>query len=87
MSDVDLWEVNEVFVMVIMFVIDGFYLDFVKVNVNGGVCVFGYLLGLFGLCIIVILLYVLKCIGGKKGVVVLCIGGGEVIVIVVELLD
>lgn len=71
--------------MVIMCLIDDFKFDFVKVNINGGVCVLGYFVGLIGFCIIFILIYVFKCMGGKKGIVVLCIGGGEVIVVVIEL--
>lgn len=85
-NDVDLWEINEVFVMVIMFVINELKFDESKVNVNGGVCVFGYLIGVSGVCILVILIYVLKNCGFSKGVVLLCIGGGEVVVMVVEVI-
>lgn len=84
-DDVDLFEINEVFVMVIMFVMCKYGFDYVKVNVYGGVCVQGYLVGFIGLWIIFILINVLCQKGGKCGVVLLCIGGGEVIVVVFEL--
>lgn len=59
-EEVDFFEINEVFVMVIMLVVKKFGLDESKVNVKGGVCVLGYLIGVFGVCILVILFYVFK---------------------------
>lgn len=53
-------------------------------NVSGGVLVFGYLIGVLGCRIFVILLYGLKRTGVRRGVVVLCIGGGMGIVMCVE---
>lgn len=43
---------------------------------NGGFIVLGYLLGGFGLRIIVYLVYELRCWGGKYVVGLVCIGGG-----------
>lgn len=84
--DVDLYEINEVFVVVMMVVLYDFRLLVEKVNIYGGVCVLGYLIGVFGVCIVVMLFGVLKKYGMKCGVVLLCIGGGEVMVLVVELI-
>lgn len=57
--DYGLFEVNEVFVVVVMVVMKSFGLFYDVVNVNGGVCVLGYLIGVFGVWIMVILLYVM----------------------------
>lgn len=79
--DYGLFEVNEVFVVVVMVVMKSFGLFYDVVNVNGGVCVLGYLIGVFGVWIMVILLYVMCVCNVQCGMVVICIGGGEVIVI------
>lgn len=55
-----------------------------KVNVNGGVIVIGYLIGVFGVCVFVSLLYEMKCCGSVKGLVIFCIGGGMGVVFCVE---
>jgi len=46
------------------------------VNVNGGVIVMGYLIGMLGVRIMLYLVFELKWCGGGVGVVVLCGGGG-----------
>lgn len=84
LCDVDLFEINEVFVVVLMVVMCDFDLLYEKVNVYGGVCVFGYLIGVLGVCVMVMLLVVFEMYGLKCGVVLLCIGGGEVMVVVIE---
>lgn len=86
LGEVDLFEVNEVFVVVGMVVMCDFDLFYECFNVYGGVCVLGYLIGVFGVWIVVILFNVLQQYDLECGVVVVCIGGGEVIVIVVECL-
>lgn len=55
-----MFEVNEVFVLVVLICekIVGF--DFEKVNVNGGVIVFGYLIGVSGVRIFMMFVYELK---------------------------
>lgn len=58
--------------------------DFVIVNVNGGVIVIGYLIGVFGCCVLNILLFEMKCCDVKKGFVMFCIGGGMGVVFCVE---
>lgn len=86
-DDVDLFEVNEVFVVVVMIVMKELNIFYDKINVNGGVCVLGYFIGVFGVWIVVMLLVVLKNCGLKCGVVGICFGGGEVIVMVVEFIN
>lgn len=59
LGNVDLFEINEVFVVVLMVVMYDLCILYEKVNVNGGVCVLGYLIGVLGVCLIVMLLGVL----------------------------
>lgn len=60
MNDIDYFEVNEVFV-VVMLVFNKMFDVFVeKMNVFGGVVFLGYLLGVSGVCIIIILNNVLQ---------------------------
>lgn len=59
-EDIDLFEINEVFVVVVIVSIEIVGIDLEKLNVNGGVVVMGYLIGVSGVCIIVILIYVFK---------------------------
>lgn len=86
LDQIDLFEINEVFVVVVMVLMCELGILYDKFNVNGGVCVLGYFIGVFGVCLVVILVNVLCMCGGKCGIVILCIGGGEVIVIVIELI-
>lgn len=51
-------------------------LDFEKVNVNGGVIVLGYLLGVMGVKLTAMLLSELEWCDGCYGIVIMCIGGG-----------
>lgn len=60
-KDMDLVEVNEVFVFQYLVVEKSLDFDISKINVNGGFIVLGYLLGGFGLRIIVYLVYELRC--------------------------
>lgn len=83
MEDVDIFEINEVFVVVFVVIVKEFGLNLEKVNIEGGVIVLGYFFGVFGCWIFVILLYILERMGRSCGVVVLCIGGGMGIVMCV----
>lgn len=55
-NDIDLWEVNEVFVVVVEKFICDLNIDRDKINVNGGVIVLGYLIGVIGVILIGIVL-------------------------------
>lgn len=48
LNDVDVVEINEVFVSMVVYCWDKFGFDWVKMNFCGGVIVFGYLLGVIG---------------------------------------
>lgn len=66
-DDVDLFEVNEVFVLVVFVWMCEIGVLYEKVNVNGGGIVFGYLIGVMGMCILVMMFNELECIGGCYG--------------------
>jgi acetyl-CoA C-acetyltransferase len=56
-----------------------------KVNVNGGGCSIGHPIGATGARLMVTLLYAMKDRGAKKGLSTMCIGGGEALSTIVEL--
>lgn len=56
-KDLDVIEVNEVFVVQVCVVMKEFGLDLVKVNLNGLGILFGYLIGVMGVFIMVKVLY------------------------------
>jgi acetyl-CoA C-acetyltransferase len=65
-------------------VIDGLGLDPQKVNPNGGAVALGHPLGATGAILTVKCLAELERIGGRYGLVTMCIGGGQGIALVVE---
>jgi acetyl-CoA C-acetyltransferase len=86
-SDVDIFELNEAFAVVVMAAIKDLNLDPEKINVNGGACALGHPLGASGTRILVTLLHALRHKKAKKGVASLCVGGGEAVAIAIELCD
>ena len=86
-DDVDLFEINEAFAVVVMAAMRDLALDHEKVNVHGGACALGHPIGATGARIIVTLLNALEKKGGKRGVASLCIGGGEATAVAVERLN
>ncbi len=85
-DDVDLWEINEAFAMVVMMAMQDLGIDHSKVNVYGGGCAMGHPIGSTGSRIIVTLMYALQQMGKKRGIASLCIGGGEATAVAIELL-
>lgn len=85
-DDVDLWEINEAFAVVVLQAMQTLKLDPARVNLFGGACALGHPLGATGARIIVTLLNALRHSGGTRGIAALCIGGGEATAIAVELL-
>ncbi len=84
LGDVDLIEINEAFAAQVL--ADGKELgvDWSRVNVNGGAVALGHPIGASGARILVTLMYALRDRGLKRGVVSLCLGGGEAVVLAVE---
>jgi acetyl-CoA C-acetyltransferase len=84
-SDIDLWEINEAFSVVTMAAMKDLEIDHKLVNVNGGGASIGHPIGATGARIMATLLYAMKARGAKRGVTSMCIGGGEALSTIVEL--
>jgi acetyl-CoA C-acetyltransferase len=83
-DDIDLFEVNEAFAVVSCAVNTIAGLDNSKVNVTGGAIAFGHPIGASGTRLLVTMLYNLKRLNKKYGLVTLCIGGGEAAALIIE---
>ena len=81
---IDLFEVNEAFAVVSCAVNTIAGLDNSKVNVTGGAIAFGHPIGASGTRLLVSMLYNLKRLNKKYGLVTLCIGGGEATAVIIE---
>jgi acetyl-CoA C-acetyltransferase len=82
----DLVEANEAFAAQFLAVGKELGFSSEKVNVNGGAIALGHPIGASGARILVTLLHALEARGGKRGLATLCIGGGQGIAVIVELL-
>jgi acetyl-CoA C-acetyltransferase len=83
-GDVDLFEINEAFVVVVMAAMRDLGLPNEKVNVHGGACALGHPIGASGARILVTLIAALKKYGLRRGIAALCIGGGEATAVAIE---
>lgn len=83
-SDFDVIESNEAFAAQACAVTQGLGLDPAKVNPNGGAIALGHPVGATGAIITVKALYELERIGGRYGLITMCIGGGQGIAIAIE---
>ena len=84
-EDMDLVEINEAFAAQYLAVEKELGLDRNKTNVNGGAIALGHPVGASGARVLLTLLYELKRRGGKRGLASLCIGGGQGITAIVEM--
>ena len=83
-GDVDLFDVNEAFAPQFLAVQKELELPEEKVNPNGGAIALGHPVGATGAIITVKCLYELERIGGRYGLITMCIGGGQGIAIAIE---
>ncbi|MCF4165614.1 acetyl-CoA C-acyltransferase [Zavarzinia compransoris] len=83
-GDVDLFEINEAFAVVVMAAMRELEIARDRVNVNGGACALGHPIGASGARIVVTLLHALRSRGLSRGVACLCIGGGEATALAIE---
>ena len=83
-SDIDLWEINEAFSCVPMACGKLAGLDPERVNVHGGAVALGHPIGASGARILTTLLYALRDRKARRGLATLCIGGGEAVALVIE---
>lgn len=85
-SDLDVIESNEAFAAQACYVSWELGLDPAKVNPNGGAIALGHPVGATGAILTLKLIHELHRIGGRYGLVTLCIGGGQGISMVIEAL-
>ncbi len=83
-SDVDLWEINEAFSVVVLACMKSLDLPHEKVNVNGGAVSLGHPIGASGARIVTTLLHAMEERDAKLGCAAICIGGGEATAMLVE---
>lgn len=83
-ADIDYFEVNEAFAVVVLAYIKAFNLDVEKVNAFGGAVSLGHPLGASGARIITTLLSVLEKNKGKYGLAAICNGGGGASAVIIE---
>ena len=86
MADIDFIEGNEAFAAQTLAVGKELGFDSAKLNVRGGAIALGHPIGASGARILVTLLHILKQKGGKRGLATLCIGGGQGVAALVEIL-
>ena len=87
LSDIDLIEANEAFAAQFLAVGKTLGFDPQKVNVNGGAIALGHPIGASGARILVTLLHALQARDQTLGLATLCIGGGQGIAMIVELMN
>lgn len=82
--DIDLWEVNEAFAVVVEKFVRGLDLDREKVNVNGGAIALGHPIGATGAVLIGTVLDELERRDLKRGLITMCAAGGMAPAIIIE---
>jgi acetyl-CoA C-acetyltransferase len=84
LEDIDLFEINEAFAVVVEKAIRDLGLDRGKVNVNGGAIALGHPIGATGSMLIGTMVDELERQGKRYGLVTMCAGGGMAPAIIVE---
>ncbi len=83
-DDFDVIESNEAFAAQALAVSGALGFDPAKVNPNGGAIALGHPVGASGAIVTIKALYELQRIGGRYGLITLCIGGGQGIALAIE---
>ena len=83
-EDIDLWEVNEAFAVVVEKFIRDLRIDRDKINVNGGAIALGHPIGATGAVLIGTVLDELERRNLKRGLVTMCAAGGMAPAILIE---
>lgn len=83
-KDIDLWEVNEAFAVVVEKFIRDLKIDRDKINVNGGAIALGHPIGATGAILIGTVLDELERRDLKRGLVTMCAAGGMAPAIIIE---
>ena len=83
-KDIDFWEINEAFCIVVLNAIKELGIDPDKVNVKGGATAIGHPLGASGTRLVGTLARILNVEGGRYGLATACIGGGQGAATIIE---
>lgn len=83
-GDIDLWEVNEAFAVVVEKFIRDLKIDRDKINVNGGAIALGHPIGATGAVLIGTVLDELERRDLKRGLITMCAAGGMAPAIIIE---
>jgi acetyl-CoA acyltransferase len=83
-SDIDYWEINEAFCIVVLNCIKELGLDSDRVNVMGGGTAIGHPLGATGIRLTGTLARILQVKGGRYGCANACVGGGQGVATIIE---
>jgi acetyl-CoA C-acetyltransferase len=83
-NDIDLFEINEAFAVVSCAVNSIAGIDESKVNITGGAIAIGHPIGASGTRLLLTLIYNLRRLNKKYGLVTLCNGGGEATAMIIE---
>jgi len=83
-DDIDVWEVNEAFAVVVEKLIRDLDLDRAKVNPNGGAIALGHPIGATGAILIGTALDELERTGGRYALITMCAAGGMAPAIIIE---
>jgi len=83
-SDIDLWEINEAFAVVVLQTIRKLGIDPDRVNVNGGSIALGHPLGATGAVLVGMALDELERRNASTALISMCIGGGQGIATIIE---
>jgi len=86
-SDIDYWEINEAFSVVVLANAKLLGLDLAKVNVDGGAVSLGHPIGMSGARLVTHLVHLLHHRNAKYGLASICNGGGGATALVVERAD
>jgi acetyl-CoA C-acetyltransferase len=83
-QDIDFWEINEAFAVVVLYAIQELGIDPEKVNVKGGGIAIGHPLGASGGRLVGTLARILNEEGGRFGCATMCCGGGQGVAMIIE---
>ena len=86
-DEIDLFEINEAFSVVVMAAIKKIKLDSEKVNIFGGAVSLGHPIGASGARIVCTLLNAMEYRKARYGLAAICIGGGEASAVIFERVD
>jgi acetyl-CoA acyltransferase len=83
-SDIDYWEINEAFCIVVLNCMKELGINPDRVNVMGGGTAIGHPLGATGIRLVGTLARILQAKGGRYGLATACVGGGQGVATIIE---